>query len=70
MFRGACTSLTRPLPCLEAECRASRVVLGVRALPEVAELKWGGIEQGKTKVGNLTVSSKSFLSKVDNLGSN
>ena len=35
-----------------AECRASRVVLGVRALPEVAELKGGGFKQAVTKVGN------------------
>ena len=34
-----------------ADCRASRLVLGVRALPEVAEFKAGGNEHGVTKVG-------------------
>ena len=42
-----------------AECSTSRVVLGVRALPEVAELKGGGIDQGVTKVGATAISSKS-----------
>ena len=42
-----------------AECSTSRVVLGVRALPEVAELKGGGIDQGVTNVGATAISSKS-----------
>ena len=49
-----------------AECRASRVVLGVRALPEVAELKGGGIEQRVTKVGKDFLQKKYLLSLVDN----